>query len=356
MLVGERKISPSEIVGNSSGQAARLPHAALDGLGDLAQVAVARIELAPRLGEADDGAREILAGQAHPAGEGAPDEQAELGIAVVREAAADAGRGAGSGIAWAPWRASVGRRSLRSGRRASRLSALVRTRRPLVATVSRCGDDTADRGKIAGGGGPRAASPADRRGAPAPAAHPGPAALAHHQHHPPREQPAREPVAGAGGRPPVELDVVAHAPHRALLQAPAARATGSRSSPRRRRSSTRSRCCGGSCRPRASARTGRSAASRRTRAARRTRTGSTSRRDRWAWARWRPAFAALMDRYLARPLRRGRRRGAGPAARDRARRGTSRSWATPSWTRGASGRPGPRRRWPTSPATWSSST
>ena len=68
-----------------------------------------------------------------------------------------------------------------------------------------------------------------------------------------------------------------------------------------------------------------------------------------------PAFAALMDRYLSTAS-------AGPATRSRARlpppgaRGTSRSWATPSWTRAASGRPGPRRQWPTSPATWSSST
>ena len=92
MVVGDRKISPSEMVGNSSGRPPACHTPALHRLGHLPQVPVAVIELAPGLGEADHGAREILPGQAHPAGEGAADEQTEVGVAVVRQAAANAGR------------------------------------------------------------------------------------------------------------------------------------------------------------------------------------------------------------------------------------------------------------------------
>src|SRR5207253_6616469 len=82
-------------------QSARLEHAALHGLGDLAQVAVAGIELAPRLGDADERAREVLAREPGAAGVGAADEEAEGGIAVVGEPAADAARrvAAGGGVA-----------------------------------------------------------------------------------------------------------------------------------------------------------------------------------------------------------------------------------------------------------------
>ena len=68
-----------------------------------------------------------------------------------------------------------------------------------------------------------------------------------------------------------------------------------------------------------------------------------------------PAFAALMDRYLLDHF-------GGPGEPEpgqpgaAARLGTSPSWATQSSTRGASGKRGPRKRWPTSPATWSWST
>src|SRR5581483_2806314 len=73
-------------------QAARLPDAALDRLGDLAEVAVARVELAPGLGEPDDGAGQVLGGETAAAGIGAADEEAELRVAVVGESAPDAGR------------------------------------------------------------------------------------------------------------------------------------------------------------------------------------------------------------------------------------------------------------------------
>src|SRR5262245_3020077 len=82
-------------------------------------------------------------------------------------------------------------------------------------------DDTADGGKIAGRGLPAGARAADGSGAPAPAEHPGPTALADRQYDPSCEQPARESVAGTRGRAPIELDIVADAPHRALLRDPA---------------------------------------------------------------------------------------------------------------------------------------
>src|SRR5207244_1971005 len=67
----------------------------------LGQVAVAGIELAPRLGDADERAREVLAREPGAAGVGAADEEAEGGIAVVGEPAADAARrlAAGGGVA-----------------------------------------------------------------------------------------------------------------------------------------------------------------------------------------------------------------------------------------------------------------
>ena len=55
MLVGRQEDLAERDGRELERQTARLPHAALDGLGDLAEMAVAGVELAPRLGEADDG-------------------------------------------------------------------------------------------------------------------------------------------------------------------------------------------------------------------------------------------------------------------------------------------------------------
>src|SRR5262245_50408557 len=53
---------------------------------------MAGVELAPRLGEADHGARQVLGREPRAARVGPTDEHAELGVAVVRQAAADAAR------------------------------------------------------------------------------------------------------------------------------------------------------------------------------------------------------------------------------------------------------------------------
>src|SRR5207249_3038017 len=56
---------------------------------DLAEMAVTGVELAPGLGDPDDGSGQVLGGQPPAAGVRPADEEAELGIAVVRETAPD---------------------------------------------------------------------------------------------------------------------------------------------------------------------------------------------------------------------------------------------------------------------------
>ena len=89
----------------------------------------------------------------------------------------------------------------------------------------------------------RRASAADRRGASAPAEHPGPAALAHHQHDPSREQPARESRRRSGWAATSRARRPRSRSSRPSTSSSCARATGSRSSRRRPPSSTRSRSC-----------------------------------------------------------------------------------------------------------------
>ena len=282
------------------------------------------------------GRDEVLAGQPRPAGEGASDEQAELGIAVVREAAADAGR----------------RRGL-SSRRAMGDGSFLST---AGVRGARCGDDTAARGKIAGRGVPLRAPAADRRGAPAPAR----ASRTGCSGSPPTRSTTR--TAGATNPSPERVgghqssstssltlltalyfkllrpgDRIAVKPTaapvfyaiqvlRGLLPPEGLRAYrslgGLQAYPSRAKNPDWFDFSTGSMGLGAVA----------------------------------PALRRPHGPLPPRPLRRARGAGAGPAARGRARRATSRSSATPSSTRGASGRPGPRRRWPTSPATSSSST
>ena len=54
IAVGRRLVSPSEVTGNSNGMPPALPHPALDVLGDLAEVQVARRQLRPRVADPDD--------------------------------------------------------------------------------------------------------------------------------------------------------------------------------------------------------------------------------------------------------------------------------------------------------------
>jgi len=73
-------------------QAAGRRHAALDGVQQLGKVAVAGIEARVRVGDADDGSRQLLARVAHRLGEGAAHVDREVAVAVglqtLQEAAA----------------------------------------------------------------------------------------------------------------------------------------------------------------------------------------------------------------------------------------------------------------------------
>ena len=66
-------------------QAARLPDAALHGLGDLPQMAMAGVEFAPGLGDADDGFFQVLFRQPEPPRVGASRENAEARVAIARQ-------------------------------------------------------------------------------------------------------------------------------------------------------------------------------------------------------------------------------------------------------------------------------
>ena len=82
MVVGRMNISPSEMVGNSSGKAAGRPHAALDGFGDRAQVRVAVVQFAPGIADADDRlVLEYVGGEAFRAQPGAAREAIVAGVA-----------------------------------------------------------------------------------------------------------------------------------------------------------------------------------------------------------------------------------------------------------------------------------
>jgi len=73
-------------------ETADLEDAPLDGFRDLAEVAMAGVELAVCLGDADDGAGQIIGGEPGAAGVSAADEEAEVGVPVVCEAARYAAR------------------------------------------------------------------------------------------------------------------------------------------------------------------------------------------------------------------------------------------------------------------------
>ena len=88
-LVGLRKISPSEMVGKSSGKPPA-EHAALDRFHQFRHVAVAIVEPARGLRDADDGPVQHLQRIAHRAREGTAQVEREVAVAVVGEVAAQA--------------------------------------------------------------------------------------------------------------------------------------------------------------------------------------------------------------------------------------------------------------------------
>ena len=84
-LVGLRNTSPREMVGNSIGRAPAAKDAALHRLDHFRKVAVAVVEAAGRMGDADDRPVQHLAAIAHGTREGAPQIKAEITVAVVGE-------------------------------------------------------------------------------------------------------------------------------------------------------------------------------------------------------------------------------------------------------------------------------
>ena len=91
IAVGDVNISPSEMTGKLERQPAGLPDAALDGLGQLTQSAMAVVQLGEGIDDPDDGTVERLAREAHRLGHRSPQEQRELAVAVLDEAGSEPG-------------------------------------------------------------------------------------------------------------------------------------------------------------------------------------------------------------------------------------------------------------------------
>jgi hypothetical protein len=70
------------------GETASLPDPALDGLRKLAEVTMAVVQIAGRIDDADDRLAESIAAVAHGTSEGATNEESELAVSVLGEAAA----------------------------------------------------------------------------------------------------------------------------------------------------------------------------------------------------------------------------------------------------------------------------